>query len=110
MSARNDKIAQGLGEALGARRGELELKRYRGSGPAPVDARALREGMGLTQEAFAETFGIPLANLRAWEQGLRRPNEQALLLLHLIRRHPKIVAEAARERRAGAEERRAVGH
>ena len=34
-----------------------------------VVARAIREGLGLSQQAFARAYKIPLATLKGWEQG-----------------------------------------
>ncbi len=41
------------------------------------DVRAIREGQGLSQNAFASTYRIPLATLKGWEQGLRQPDATA---------------------------------
>ena len=61
---------------------------------AELDVRAIRLKLGLTQRLFAGVFAIPLATLRHWERGNRRPAGAALVLLHVIRAHPR--AGAAR--------------
>ncbi|WP_287889339.1 helix-turn-helix domain-containing protein [Blastomonas sp.] len=37
------------------------------------DVRATREALGLSQQAFANAYRIPLATLKGWEQGRRHP-------------------------------------
>jgi putative transcriptional regulator len=58
-----------------------------------VDVRALRERYGLTQQAFADRFGIALGTLRNWEQGRREPDGPATLLLQIIERRPDMAQE-----------------
>jgi len=45
------------------------------------NVRALRQSMKLTQEQFAERFGLPLGTVRDWEQGAHRPDRAAQVLL-----------------------------
>jgi len=51
---------------------------------ADVDIVAIRRRLGLSQPTFAHRFGFPVATLRHWEQGNRRPRGCALALLHVI--------------------------
>jgi putative transcriptional regulator len=57
------------------------------------DVRALRETLGLSQQAFASTYRIPLATLKGWEQGRRQPDATASAYLSVIAHMP----DAARE-------------
>ncbi len=57
------------------------------------DVRAIREGLGLSQQAFASAYRIPLATLKVWEQGRRQPDATASAYLSVIAGIP----EAARE-------------
>ena len=50
--------------------------------------RIVRMALGMTQEAFAQTYGIPVATLRDWEQGRRKPDQASKTLLKLIERMP----------------------
>lgn len=54
-----------------------------------------RRRLGLSQEAFARRFSVPLTTPRRWEQGLRRPSEPARLLLELVADAPAAVEQAA---------------
>ena len=53
-----------------------------------ADARAIREGLGLSQQAFASAYKIPLATLKGWEQGRRQPDATASAYLSVIAHLP----------------------
>jgi len=57
-----------------------------------VNPKTLRASMGISQQVFAEKFGIPLATLRNWEQGRTDPDAPTSVLLYLISRFPELVA------------------
>src|SRR5207253_7206597 len=42
-----------------------------------ADAKAIREGLGMSQSEFSSTFGIPLKTLQHWEQGRHHPDRTA---------------------------------
>lgn len=58
------------------------------------DVRAIREGLGLSQQAFASTYRIPLATLKGWEQGRRQPDATASAYLSVIAHLPGEAREA----------------
>jgi putative transcriptional regulator len=58
-----------------------------------IDVAAVRRRLQLSQAAFAKKFGFSTASVRNWEQGRRRPEGAARLLLAVIDRHPEIVEE-----------------
>jgi putative transcriptional regulator len=62
---------------------------------ADVDVGAIRQATGLTQQAFARTYGIPVATLRNWEQGRRKPDGPARALLQVIARDAELRGEAS---------------
>jgi putative transcriptional regulator len=64
--------------------------------PTRVDVKALRRRLGLSQAAFASRFGFSLASVRNWEQGHRRPEGPARVLLRLILREPAFVLRTLR--------------
>jgi putative transcriptional regulator len=64
------------------------------------NVRALRERMKLTQEEFAERFGLPLGTVRDWEQGAHRPDRAAQVLLRVIAKNPDAVIRALKEKPA----------
>jgi putative transcriptional regulator len=62
--------------------------------PGSVDVRSIRDGLGLSQTAFARRFGFSVASVREWEQGRRQPEAAARVLLLVIARNPEVVDEA----------------
>ncbi len=57
-----------------------------------VNVKKLRECLGLTQEAFAAAYRIPIGTLRDWEQRRKLPDAPARAYLTVIARNPKAVA------------------
>ena len=56
------------------------------------NVKRLRERLGLTQDAFAAAYRIPIGTLRDWEQGRKRPDAPARAYLTVIARNPEAVA------------------
>ncbi len=56
------------------------------------NVKKLRERLGLTQEAFAAAYRIPIGTLRDWEQNRKRPDAPARAYLTVIARNPEAVA------------------
>jgi putative transcriptional regulator len=54
---------------------------------------AIRQHLGLTQEKFAELLGISPATLRNWEQGRRKPEGAARVLLCVAAKYPRAVLD-----------------
>lgn len=57
-----------------------------------VNVKKLRARLGLTQEAFATAYRIPVGTLRDWEQGRKFPDAPARAYLSVIDRDPARVA------------------
>lgn len=93
------ELIASMQEAAAIMRGEAEPARVH-LPPGSVDVRAIRERLGLSRPAFAERFGLAVTAVRDWEQGLRRPDPAARVLLMVIGRSPDVVAEAVAEARA----------
>jgi putative transcriptional regulator len=60
------------------------------------DVKAIREGLGLSQQAFAKAYRIPLATLKGWEQGRRQPDATASAYLSVIAHLPEAARDALR--------------
>ena len=60
------------------------------------DVRAIREQLGLSQNAFASAYRIPLATLKGWEQGRRQPDATASAYLAVIAHLPVQARDALR--------------
>jgi putative transcriptional regulator len=88
------RLVGSLKEALAHARGELVLPSYTVTVPEHVDVAKLRRRLGLSQAAFARSFGLDVTALHAWEQGRRRPDRAARVLLAVIAREPQAVLRA----------------
>jgi len=87
-----DRIMAGLAEAAEHAQG-VETPGLLPHVPASVDAAAVRRRTGLSQLAFSRRIGVSAATLRNWEQGRRKPEGPARILLALLERNPRIVEE-----------------
>lgn len=55
------------------------------------NAKEIRTKFNLTQNEFAKLLNISVATLRNWEQGRRRPEGPARVLLNVAHRHPEVL-------------------
>ena len=67
MSKAGESNLRGAREALAYAQGECEG--FVAHVPEPVDVKAIRERVGLSQAKFAARFGFALDAVRNWEQG-----------------------------------------
>jgi putative transcriptional regulator len=93
-SALGRRLIAGLKEALANARGEISLPHYTVDVPERVNVKAVRRRLGLSQAAFARAFGLDLTAIHAWEQGRRRPDRAARVLLAVIAKEPQAVLRA----------------
>jgi putative transcriptional regulator len=61
-----------------------------------IPVRAVREKLGLSQEAFAKALRIPVGTIRNWEQNRVKPDPAARALLLILYRQPKAALDALR--------------
>jgi putative transcriptional regulator len=86
------KLVERIKQAGKIRRGEATAGRrfeFR-----PVDIRAIRERLGLSQSEFALMIGVSVSTLQNWEQGRRTPEGPARALLKIVEENPEAVLEA----------------
>ena len=57
------------------------------------EVRKIREQYGLSQDRFASLIGISVATLRNWEQGRRKPEGPARVLLRVAAEHPEAILD-----------------
>ena len=57
------------------------------------DPKLIREKFGLSQEKFAHLMGISASTLKNWEQGRRKPEGAAKVLLNVAARHPEAILD-----------------
>ena len=75
-----------------------ELKAARTTIIEVPDAKAVREGLGLSQAEFATLLDVSKHTLISWEQGKRNPSGPARTLLLVAQKHPEAVLEAVQTR------------
>jgi len=87
-----ESIRQGLQEAVDfaeGKPGKAVVHEF-----SPLDVKAVRARVGMTQAEFAGAFGISLGTLRHWERGDRIPRGPARVLLNIVAQEPKAVLRA----------------
>ncbi len=72
---------------------KVRQERAREHANAAVTARV---SLKLSQDKFADMLGVSIGTLRGWEQGRRKPNRAAEVLLRVAVKNPKILLEAAK--------------
>lgn len=58
------------------------------------EIQSARRPLGLSQEQFADVFGVSASTLRKWEQGQYAPSGAATALLKVIAQEPDAVLRA----------------
>lgn len=86
IAAMEEAAAHATGKGTAARVHTIEVP----------DVRAIREALGLSQQAFASAYRIPLATLKGWEQGRRQPDATASAYLSVIAKLPREARDVLR--------------
>ncbi len=55
------------------------------------DPKLIRERLGLSQNKFAKLLGISISTLQNWEQGRRKPEGPAKVLLNVAAKYPDAI-------------------
>ena len=84
-------LVEGMKLVLAHRRGELALEQV---WPKPVDVKAIRKRVKMSQAEFSRAYGISKRALQEWEQGGRQPDSAARAYLTVIMREPAVVRRA----------------
>ena len=89
------EIIESLGEALAHRRGEITLRTtHVDSLQAPPTlsadaiARLRAKRLHVSQPIFARLLGVSSSTVKAWEQGVKKPNGPARRLLQIVSKDP----------------------
>jgi len=92
MDTKNfEKLLESAKEAKAIMRGEKKPSRkFFIAEPSPKEIRAK---LALSQEKFAALMNISIHTLRNWEQGRRRPEGPARVLLNVANNHPEVLKE-----------------
>lgn len=76
---------------LAHRRGKVKLEQV---WPRPIDVKAIRRQVRMSQAEFARVYGISKRALQEWEQGGRQPDSAARAYLTVIAKEPTVVRRA----------------
>ena len=98
MSKVGDELLKSMAQALAYAQGKRVVgARVHRIAVKPVDVRKARKRLGLSQDDFAQAFGVSASTLRKWEQGQRTPTGAARTLLKIVEREPRAVMRALRQ-------------
>ena len=61
-----------------------------------LNVKRIRSGYQLSQKEFAALLGISVRTLQNWEQGRRKPEGTARVLLQIAEKHPEAVWDVVR--------------
>lgn len=79
--------------------GKKTLRTHRVSATVPAispgELIKVREQLNLSQAVFAGYLRAGLKTYQNWEQGLARPNRQAVLLIRMIEKSPSVLSQLA---------------
>lgn len=92
MTRLGERLITSAKQARAIARGEAPPARA--VDPAPIDVAGIRKRTGLSQEKFAQRFGLSVAIVRDWEQKRRNPDAAARALLIVIDKEPEAVERA----------------
>jgi putative transcriptional regulator len=87
-------VIEGLKQVLAHVRGEITLPTRYYEVPGPVDVKAIRAKVGISQSAFARRYGFSVRTLQDWEMGRSKPPSAARAYLMVIDRCPDAVEKA----------------
>src|SRR5437588_5393692 len=84
-------LIEGMKLVLVHQRGQIELEQV---WPKPIDVKAIRKRVKMSQAEFSRAYGISKRALQEWEQGGRQPDSAARAYLTVIAKAPAIVRRA----------------
>ena len=84
-------LIEGMKLVVAHQRGKIELEQV---WPKPVDVKAIRKIVRMSQAEFSRAYGISKRALQEWEQGGRQPDSAARAYLTVIAKEPAVVRRA----------------
>ena len=84
-------LIEGMKLVLAHQRGKVDLEQV---WPKPIDVKAIRKRVKMSQAEFAQAYGISKRALQEWEQGGRQPDSAARAYLTVIAKEPALVRRA----------------
>ncbi len=87
-----NELLESVKQAGEIRKGLRKPSRY--SVIEEPNVAAIRDKYGMTQQEFSSLLGISVGTLRNWEQGRRKPQGPAKVLLKIAEKRPKAILES----------------
>lgn len=87
-------LIEGLREVLAYQRGEIALETVSYDVMPAALVKAIRRRTAKSARDFERRYHIPARTLEGWEQGRRKPDMTARILLRVIAREPEAVERA----------------
>lgn len=84
-------LIEGMKLVAAHQRGDIELEQV---WPKPIDVKAIRKRVKMSQAEFSRAYGISKRALQEWEQGGRQPDSAARAYLTVISKEPAVVRRA----------------
>ena len=91
------ELSSALSDAKQHDQGKLTLKTHKIDIPeqlsiSPDEIKEIREKYKMSRQVFARYLHTSSRTLVNWEQGRSHPNEQAVTLLHLVKKFPETLS------------------
>src|ERR1700704_4589505 len=80
-------LIEGTKLVLDHQRGKVELEQV---WPKPIDVKAIRKRVKMSQAEFARAYGLSKRALQEWEQGGRQPDSAARAYLTVLAKQPGV--------------------
>jgi len=84
-------LIEGMKLVLAHQRRKVDLEQV---WPRPIDVKAIRRRVKMSQAEFSRTYRISKRALQEWEQGGRQPDSAARAYLTVIAKEPAVVRRA----------------
>ena len=94
MSKAGSRILMSARRTLAYAQGEADTHAYGVHIPDTLDVQAIRRKVQMSQDEFAQHFGVSKRTIQDWEQHRRRPSGPARAFLLVIDREPAAVRRA----------------
>ncbi len=94
MTKAGNRILKSARQALAYAQGQADPDDYVVHIPENLDVKAIRSKIGMSQEEFAQHFGVSKRTVQDWEQRRRTPSGPSRAFLVVIDREPEAVRRA----------------
>jgi len=93
MSDIGKSIIKGMEEAIAFAKGAKDTGAVVHI-PEEINVRRIRKKLNMSQNTFAQYFGVPVKTIQDWEQGRRVPSGASKNFLFVIDQEPEAVRRA----------------